>query len=425
MSNALAIAAVTETLVQVLQGALTGINLGSGPHVTNLRPDQQTALPEVGVNVFLYQIAPNPYLRNADLPTRKSDGSLLQRPTAAVDLYYLLTFYGDDSKLEQQRLLGAVVRELHAHPTLTRSMIANVEQTTSFLNGPNRADLEKQPELIRFTPINFSLEELSKLWSFLLKTDYVLSTAYVASVVLIETDDPIPPPPLPVLASNIVVLPFRQPFISAIRSVQGPNALILPRSQIVLTGRNFLPTQAGGQTGSTEVLIGGIQQAPIAVSDTQITVGLPQGLQAGAQTVQVIQSLMLGTPPVPHQQGFQSDIATFVLHPVIQEKGSPPGTYDISVQMGVGSPPGDAITVEISPTVVEGQRALLELLQLAQPTATRLFDAGVVLNDTDTLTFEVRGLPPGWYLVRVRIDGAESPLDFDPSGAPIAPSITL
>jgi hypothetical protein len=422
MSNALAIAAVTETLVQVLQGALTGINLGSSPEVTNFRPDQQTKLPAVGVNVFLYQIAPNPYLRNADLPTRRSDGSLLQRPQAAVDLYYLLTFYGEDSKLEQQRLLGAVVRELHAHPTLTRSMIASVEQNTAFLHG---ADLDRQPNLVRFTPINFSLEELSKLWSFLLKTDYVLSTAYVASVVLIETDDLVPPPPLPVLASNIYVLPFRQPLITAIRSAQGMNALILPGAEIVLTGRNFLLTQASGQAGSTQVLISGIQQMPIAISDTQITVGLPHGLPAGAQTAQMIQSLMLGTPAVPHQQGFQSDVATFVLHPEIQRTGSPPGPYAITVQTGVGSPPGDAITVKVSPMVAKGQRALLELLQLAQPTAARLFDAGLVQNGTDTLTFEVRELPPGRYLVRVRIDGAESPLDFDPSGEPIAPSITL
>ncbi|MDQ6867042.1 MAG: DUF4255 domain-containing protein [Pseudomonadota bacterium] len=422
MSNALAIAAVTETLVQVLQGSLTGINLGANPLVTNLRPDQQTALPTVGVNVFLYQIAPNPYLRNADLPTRKSDGSLLQRPQAAVDLYYLLTFYGDDSKLEQQRLLGAIVRELHAHPALTRNMIASVEQNTAFLSG---ADLDKQPELIRFTPINFSLEELSKLWSFLLKTDYVLSTAYVASVVLIETDDPIPPPPLPVLKSNIYVLPFRQPVIAAIRSAQGVNSLIEPDSVIVLTGRNFMLAQSGGQSGSTQVLIGGIQQTPTAITDTEITVLLPHALRAGAQTVQVMQSLMLGTPPVPHQQGFQSDVATFVLHPVIQKTGSPPGTYDITVQTGVGSPPGDVITVKVGPTVAKGQRALLELLQLIQPTAARLFDAGFVQNDTDTLVFEVQGLPPGDYLVRVRIDGAESPLDFDPSGAPVAPSITL
>jgi Pvc16 N-terminal domain len=419
MSNALAIATVTETLVQVLQSALTGINLGSSPHVTNTRPDQQAGLPTVGVNVFLYQIAPNPYLRNTDLPTRKADGSLLQRPKAAVDLYYLLSFYGDDSTLEQQRLLGAVVRELHAHPTLTRSMIAAVQQNTAFLQGAN---LDQQPELVRFTPVAFSLEELSKLWSFLLKTDYVLSTAYVGSVVLIETDDPVPPPPLPVLKPKIYVLPFRQPVITQILSAEGTDLPILPGSEIVLLGRNLVLDQPGG--GSTRVMIRGVAQDPIVASDTRIVVALPPGLPAGVQPVQVIQSLMLGEPPLPHRRGFQSDVATFVLHPVIQKIGSPPA-YAIAVQTGVGSPPGNALTVRVNPTVAKGQRALLELLQLVQPTAARLFDAGVVNADIDTLIFPLHGLPAGNYLVRVRIDGAESPLDLDPSGAPVAPSIAL
>ena len=424
MSNALAIATVTETLVQVLQGALTGINLGSSPHVTNTRPDQQAGLPPVGVNVFLYQIAPNPYLRNTDLPTRNPDGSLLQRPRAAVDLYYLLSFYGDDATLEQQRLLGAVVRELHARPTLTRSMIAAVQQNTAFLQG---ADLDQQPELVRFTPVAFSLEELSKLWSFLLKTDYVLSTAYVGSVVLIETDEPTPAPPLPVLAPSIYVLPFRQPVITQILSAEGTGLPILPGSEIVLLGRNLVLDQPGGgspPSGSTQVLIRGVPQDPILASDTRIVAALPPGLPAGVQPVQVIQSLMLGEPPLPHARGFQSDAATFVLHPVIQKTGSPPA-YAITLQSGVGSPPGNALTVRVSPAVAKGQRALLELLQLTQPTASRLFDGGIVSADTDMLVFPLGGLPTENYLVRVRIDGAESPLDLDPSGAPVAPSIAL
>jgi hypothetical protein len=133
---------------------------------------------------------------------------------------------------------------------------------------------------------------------------------------------------------------------------------------------------------------------------------------------------MLGVPPVPHRQGFQSDVATFVLHPTIQKTGSPP-VYAITLQTGVGSPPGNALTIKVSPIVAKGQRALLELLQLAEPTAARLFDAGVVNADTDSLIFQLHGLPAGNYLVRVRIDGAESPLNLDPSGAPVAPSIVL
>ena len=163
--------------------------------------------------MFLYQVTPNPSLRNSDLPTRAADGTLLKRPRAALDLHYLLTFHGDDASLEQQRLLGAVVRELHANPVLTPAMIASVEQSVSFLAG---SDLDQQPELVRFTPISFSIEELSKLWSFLLKVDYVLSTAYVASVVFIETDVPPPPPALPVISPTVAALPFAQPVIAAI-----------------------------------------------------------------------------------------------------------------------------------------------------------------------------------------------------------------
>jgi hypothetical protein len=416
MSNALAIAAVTEALVQTLQQALTGINLGSGAQVTNTRPDQENGVPALGVNVFLYQVTPNPSLRNSDLPTRAADGTLLRRPRAALDLHYLLTFYGDDATLEQQRLLGAVVRELHANPTLPRTMITHVEQSVSFLAG---SDLDQQPELVRFTPINFTLEELSKLWSFLLKTDYVLSVAYVASVVMIETDDVTPAPALPVLSPAVTVLPFRQPLVASIQPALASAAFILAGSQIVIAGENFILDPA---SGASSVLIGGQMQTPASITDTQIVVALPSGLAAGAQTVQIVQSLMLGVPPVAHQLGFQSDLATFVLHPQINRSN---GGYEILAGPGAGSPPGTSVIATLTPPVRAGQRAILELLSPAQPDVARLFDGGVATADTDTVSFPIAGLPSGSYLARIRVDGAQSPFDVDPSGTPIAPVINL
>jgi hypothetical protein len=415
MSNALAIAAVTETLVQVLGASLDGAQV-AGAQVTALRPDAPSGLPPVGVNVFLYQVSPNPYLRNADLPTRAPDGSLLRRPQAALDLHYLLTFYGQDSRLEQQRLLGAVARKLHADPTLPRTIIAGVQQSVDFLNTAN---LDQQAELVRFTPVNFSLEELSKLWSFLLKVEYVLSVAYVASVVLIETDDPPPPPPLPVLASNIYAQPFRKPVIDSILSSPGASPFIVTGDPIALSGRNLVSPSAGS---ATRVMISGIEQTPTLAIDTRVVAALPSVLRAGAQSVQVVEGLMLGTPPTPHRGGLLSDVASFVLHPVIQKAG---GGYAISKLTGVGSPPGDAVAVKVTPKVGRGQRGLLELIGTGAPPATHLFDAGPIDADTDTLTFAIQGLAPGHYLVRVRVDGAESPFDLDPSGAPVTPSIDL
>jgi hypothetical protein len=417
MSNALAIATVTETLQQVLSSGINGARVENAL-VTALRPDVANGLPHPGVNIFLYQVSPNPSWRNADLPTRSADGKLLSRPTIGLDLHYLLTFYGDDTRLEQQRLLGAVARTLHAAPTLPRTAIEHVQSTIPFLAGANLAG---QPELVRFTPIAFSLEELSKLWSFLLKIDYVLSTAYVASVVLIETDDAPPPPALPVLRRTLTVLPFSQPIITAVISVSGPGGMILPESRIDVIGQNLV----GPPASTTQLLLSGVPQTPLVASPTRITALVPHGLAAGPQTAQVRQNLLLGIPPSQHQRGFQSNVATLVLHPAIRRLGSPPGSYDITVQHHLGSPPATAITLGVIPTVRQGQRAVLELLQSADPSAAHLFDAGIMPADTDTLVFQLGLMPSGAYLVRVWVDGAESPFDLDPSGMPTGPTVTL
>ena len=79
--------------------------------------------------------------RNRDLPTRNSDGELVQRPRVALDLHYLLTFYGDEMLLEPQRMLGNVALALHTTPVLTRKMIENsiVNSDYQFLAESNLA----------------------------------------------------------------------------------------------------------------------------------------------------------------------------------------------------------------------------------------------------------------------------------------------
>ena len=183
MSNALAIATVTTALAQIVrtaaQGAVAGADVATG------RPDPAMS-PAHRVHLFLYQVSPNAALRNADLPTRSHDGKLVQRPHVALDLYYLLAFYGDESELEPQRMLGAVVRDLHAKPVLTRQMIDDATDSQPFLTDSNLVDAVEQ---VKLTPDSLSLDELSKLWSVFMQTPYALSVIYRATVVLIESDE--------------------------------------------------------------------------------------------------------------------------------------------------------------------------------------------------------------------------------------------
>jgi hypothetical protein len=382
-------------------------------------PDQTHNLPTpAGINIFLYQVTPNSALRNADLPTRAGDGSILQKPQVALDLHYLLTFYGDDTLLEPQRLLGAATLALHANPTLPRSLIQPVPISLGITADSN---LESQSQLVRLTPIAFSLEELSKLWSFLLKVDYVLSAAYVASVVLIETDDAVPPPALPVTGFTLNVLPMRQPVITQV--VASPNAAlpIVAGSDIALVGRNL--TAPSG--GATQVLIDGATQPPASIAPTRITLTLPAGLAAGPQTAQVMQPLSLGVPPVPHAgTGAASGLAAFVLNPSIAPGGAP-GTYAITVLPPSGTPPAQSIRLTVLPTVRKGQRAVLQMLPATSPAAGFLFDGGTLTADADVLTIPIPGLAAGAYIVRILVDGAESPVVLGPGDVPTAPSVTV
>ncbi len=187
MSNFLAIATVTATLQQTLQSAVSAVV--SGATVKTQRPqDSGNGAPDPHVNLYLYQVTPNAAWRNVDLPLRNASGRLVDRPQVALDLHYLLSFYGDESKFEPQRLLGSVAQAFHTHPVLTRQTIRKTVLNPSF-KFLEKSDLADEVELVKFTPMALSLEELSKLWSVFFQTSYALSIAYQGSVVLIESDE--------------------------------------------------------------------------------------------------------------------------------------------------------------------------------------------------------------------------------------------
>jgi hypothetical protein len=388
----------------------------NGATVSAVRPDGAgNNTPDVGANLYLYQVAPNAAWRNADLPTRDSDGQLVQRPRIALDLSYLLTFYGNEAELEPQRCLGSIARMLHAQPVLTRQKIRDTIDNTPFLNGSN---LDEQVELVKFTPLPLSLEELSKLWSVFFETPYTLSVAYQGTVVLIESGEE-PEAALPVLDRNLYGAPLRQPLIEQVISQVGADRPIVAESAVILRGKRL-------RGSVTEVRVGGmdpVKPAPEDVSESQIGLMLPAGLRAGVQGVQVIHSLDIGTPAVPHRI-FESNVAAFVLHPIIKKKAN--GEYEIEVTnlQGGGNDPRSAdLTVKLGPQVGKNQRVILELL--SDETVAHLFAAASLTADTDEITFHITGVTAATYLVRVRVDGAESPLDKDEDNQPIAPKVTI
>jgi hypothetical protein len=190
VSHSSAIAAVTAVISSRLTKVLESIS-GLSATVSHTRPGTVNAFAsKVGVHLFLYMVTPHAALRNNDLATRDSSGKLVQRPTAALDLHYLLSFVGSDLELEPQKMLGAITVDLHANPMLTVDEIKAATLGTVFA----ASRLEQQIERVRLVGEAINLEEFSKLWSVFFQTQYLLSVAYKASVVLLEADVDTPIP---------------------------------------------------------------------------------------------------------------------------------------------------------------------------------------------------------------------------------------
>ena len=417
MSNFLAIATVTAALRDVLAGAAK--SAVEGAEATTERPDAVKNVDgKARVNLFLYQVAPNSSLRNADLPTRRDDGTLSKRPQAALDLHYLLTFFGDEKQQEPQRLLASTVSRLHQQPVLTRDVIRMTIKTATADDADHylaKSDLGQAVELVKFTPIPLNLEELSKLWSVFFQTPYSLSVAYQGSVILIEPDLSTQRA-LPVRARNLYVEPFRQAVIEEVTSQAGPDQPVLAGDTLIMRGRGLRGDVTLVMIGTTEVT-----PDPGDVSDAEIRIKLASppfpadALRAGVQAVQIVHKRLMGTPPVPHR-GVESNVAPFVLQPKITGANvqNPQGSDD--------QPRSADVELTLSPPAGKTQRAVL-LLNEFDPSSDRVaraytFDAPSRDKEGEpeaaaTITIPVKGVSAGDYLVRVQVDGAESPLEVD------------
>ncbi|MGH9508408.1 MAG: Pvc16 family protein [Terriglobales bacterium] len=404
MSNALAIATVTALLKDVLEQGFTRHNLA--PPGLGIADITVSALPpdivkdENGknhVNLFLYQVTPNSGWRNVGLASRDSQGVRVSNPPLALDLHYLLTAYSREN-FKDEILLGYAMYFLHEMPVFTRQAIRERQQkwrqgSDDVLKVLAGADVAGDAEQIKITPTAIGTEEMSKLWSAF-QTHYRPTAAYQVSVVLIESQRPAKAP-LPVRDRNVVVASSRRPVIEGVSP-----QMVLPQGTLTLRGRNL-----AGLT--TKVRFGAAALAdPQSAGDTRIDVRLPAGLPAGINTVQVIHLVDFGTgsPDEPHS-GSESNLAAFMLVPRITTNLPGEPLQEVARRA--------TLTLSNEPPPGRSQQAALVLGERAIPIPARP-PSDPPTPTTDKLDFPIPAdFPLGPHLVRVRVDGAESPLVQD------------
>jgi hypothetical protein len=395
MSNRLAIAAVTLTLRNLIQGEIQQI-LG-GARVTTVPLDRaRDGNNETDqINLFLYQLTPNPSLRNRGAQGRPSrPGEEMWLSPLALNLHYLVTAYGaDNNTANDHRLLGAAMKALHDHPLL------GAEEIRAALP---ESDLHNQIERLRITLESPSTEEMSKLWSTF-QSQYRISAAYQAAVVLIDSTRDAKSA-LPVLRRGrddrgfpAVAAPFQ--FLS---EVKPPHPFPSARLGDELT-------ISGSQLGSANVVVrlsNRRLERPIDLAP------LPE------RTASAI-AVRLGNGPADPAAAalFAPGLYTAAL--VVTPDNLPSWTTNevpfglaprITVQPTTATE-GDVLTVTPVPHLRESQREHALLLLGDHQIPPR---PAAVAPD---LEFVLPALAPGAYVVRLRVDGIDS-LPFDQAGTP-------
>lgn len=432
MSNALAIGAVTAVLKGVLENTLAAQNVIPSVNVTTLPPDRVVPANPANntdddqLNLFLYQITPNAAWRNTAFPSRDAKGERLSNPPLALDLHYFVTAYGQ-KPFHAEIILGFAMLALHEASVLTR------EQIKKSLAAAVPADLAKsrvaeQVEQLKVTQEVLVPEEISKLWSAI-TAHYRPTAAYCVSVVLMEVEQSTKGA-LPVRSVGAQSVPAGPPLIESVRSAAGMRAPIVAGSVLHILGQNLKAERVQVRVGelllSPQPTLDDITEQRIVY---QLPAVLPAGLFAGMKPLRIEHLLDLSQPPAPHE-GSTSNVEPFMLRPQIVVATE----NVVSSQVNGVAVRGGTLKIDFTPQVGRSQSVVVVLNEFSAVSGARGYsfqappDNGIAdPNQPSVATIRIpfSNVAAGRYLVRVRVDGAESVLQQDASGLYVQPLVDL
>jgi hypothetical protein len=321
--------------------------------------------------------------------------------------------------------MGSSIRALVDQPLLTQAMI---EESIANTNIPALTDstLSDQVQSVKFIPSTITTEDLSRIWSVFFQVPYSLSFAYQATAVLIQGEKP-----------GQVALPVRQraATISMVRPVlrqvehYPPNyakALvntITLNSRIVVHGRDLIGS------GRTYVQIGKARLTPQRQSEWDVSLSFAEleqaereHLRAGGQGLQVVRAEG-GVANRNENFVVESNLLPFVLCPQILPEG---GVAVTTLELDDEGRYSGSVQVQVDVQVDLRQRVFLLLNGASRDNPnTYIFRISRRQTSGQQLNFEIQGVLPGEYLVRVQVDGAESPLIVNERNQYIGPQLVI
>jgi len=263
MSDATAIGMVSASLRNLLVGEL---DLGMTVDVTVLAPDEQGG--DRRVNLFLYRVQENAYLKNAEPRVRPGPPPQLVPPPLSLDLFYLVTCYAPNDALTgnttAHQILGETMRVFHENAVLPRDYL--------------EAGLRDATEDLQIAGRSLDPEELSRIWSTFAQP-FRLSVLYQVSTVQLDVrPDRFAVVPQRVRSVGVpdVRQPPARPVVDRVDPASGPAG-----TSLTFHGEHLTGWRAGVVFGGRPLLDGA------EVTGQTITADVPGGVAPGFYDVRV------------------------------------------------------------------------------------------------------------------------------------------
>ncbi|KQX25806.1 MULTISPECIES: DUF4255 domain-containing protein [Ensifer] len=421
MSNPLAISTVSAAflrrILSAANAAVPNAKVRLGAPTAKLAEDAAPL-----VNLHLYRVEPNAAHANDHLPTRGATGQMRGPSKLALNLHYVMSFYGNHDAFEPDLMLGEVMLALEHEPLLSKTTIHNAIEDNDELED---SDLEAALARLRVTRQLMTIDDFSKIWSIFYQVPYALSLSYEVSHVVIETSAT-PPVPTPVAHPGLWVSPVSTLRLDA--AGRAPGSIIPP----VWGGILHVAGRGLAKPGlELEVDGGGLAMSGVRQSEAALAVTLDAPTFGGVELAVGVHKLQAIAPRTsadqPDHVRARSNALAFALSPAIVV-----GT--ITAPAG-GTTATGTVDIGFTPSIRSDQavRLLLDVRNPAAPAQVILAGRIPVEGGANaaSLTFSFVSLPRGDYLVRADVDGLLSPVTLDSTagsstyGQIIGPELSL
>lgn len=244
MSASTAIGMVGESLIDFLESEMSIL---PQVNVTLLAPDE----PGGGnrrVNLFLYKVVENCFLKNAHWQVSRTDSRQITPPPLSLSLFYLMTAYAPSDpqtgNASAHEILGDAMRVFYQDPIVPDIYLV-----------PGLSDAREQ---LKISQNQVDLDELSKVWTTF-GEPYRLSVSYEISVVQLDQF----PDAVQTMATRVtsigvpeIAAPFNPPAVDRMFPTRGPAGSVVTFSGANLDNWQAYVRMFGRRIVEAQVIIG-------------------------------------------------------------------------------------------------------------------------------------------------------------------------